>query len=328
MGDSTVRRLVFVAVSALALGCLAQIRNAPEEPEWLRDYPASTPITTKEEAVARYEEWVDYLQKHVQPRILEYPDTRKLYVGMDESLFGDESFYTVRGPAGLFWFRPESGDLTSFTLFLGRKYAKEGREPTLTQEEAISEAQRYAEKLFLNPHGIELQWLRDPDRTQYLNQMPFGGKWAVWAYRVVGGITAPEGIVIYVDEEAGIAKYSNNISGQCRYFTDKNVGKQEAVDIAKPKAKTLLDIISTNAWYQWGKGYKVGDLYEVTLEFCLSNNIFEPGVTHTTFRTGYNELRLCWVVTFKGEPEQEGPESIYLTIYVDAGTGKVIGGAF
>jgi hypothetical protein len=323
-------RILSFVLFVIASGCafvsvVGHSRNPV--PQYLADYPELRPVTSEQDARDRYWEWVAYIKKHVQPRLEEYKRNRPLMVKYNVYRLTQEKDYMCDGPYGVIYIKVDNGFPGLVRLagiqdkLLGTK-----KKPKITLEDAIKRAEEYARKFMLDFDKFGYRFTTDDSLSCFAGHEG-GAMWSLTALRWVDGYEAEPTLSVDLEEDAGFYLFAGTIS-MPPVFTEQKLSKEQALEIAGPAAEKMLENASGDAWSGWGVGFKITKLKSMELEVVTPTNLHEPGVNSNTWRLG-KENRLAWVAKYSAEHETEKDVMpMEIRIYVDAGTGKVIGGGF
>lgn len=102
------------------------------------------------------------------------------------------------------------------------------------------------------------------------------------------------------------------------------------------KASKAVPLIENTPYYQRGRvsGFIVRSLKEVSLRVVVPNWLLDPKRATWIHSKIPDEVRLCWVARFatvNSKPESDPKYSLVppeIIVYVDAGTGEIVGGTF
>ena len=333
---------VFTLMSLCALACIfARKRSTiPEEDQTaktrrelalacLHDYPKLGPIKTDQQASQKYNEWIAYIRRHIQPAVDQYVCDGRVCAHLKTIRFSQHRTYWVDGPHGFMQWDVDTGALRGLCLStMINSLCAQRKEAKLSVDQAIERAREYALKLVPDFDKLNLKFSKDDRYTTFKGKD--GAIWTVTAFRWVKGFRTGESISIDFEEDLGFLNFGSAVYLNPT-FLEQNITKEKALEIARPMAQKALEIAASDGWYNWAEGYKLDKPGDVELGVVRPNNFFEPGVGQDNYMD-FMENRLAWTVIFwakyQAKPGERAPAPVGVVIHVDAGTGKVIGGGF
>ena len=315
--------VLFVVASSCAFSAVEKQR----EPEHVYppDYPTLLPICSEEEACERYNHWIIYLRKHVQPQVEMYMYHEQIRASAD--VIRQKDCYKCEGPYGTITLFAETGQLLSWAFHpMANKIFLPNKKQRLTPEQAIERAKEYTFKLRPDFRKLHLRFDKGERYTHFEGGDSYGASWIVYAFLWVNGFETLESVGVTFEEDMGLYNFVAAVYLDPTY-TEQKVTKEEALEIARPYADKVLAIASAGAFGGWTAGYRVKELKGAELKVVTPTGFFEPGAAPGNLGSRA-ENRLAWHVTYVCEHKSGELEEIWIWVSVDAGTGEVIDGGF
>ena len=140
-----------------------------------------------------------------------------------------------------------------------------------------------------------------------------------------------QSVAVIFHEKDGLVCYGRDWDFPPPKSTEVKISRNDAI----LKASKCVPLVMKTPFYQGARaqGFKVTELKSAELKIAMPNWLLDPKRAIWLLKTPPKETRLCWIVIFTTVDSKKRKKGLKLLpvdvlIYIDAGTGEVVGANF